>query len=112
MECIVCEKENFYKIVHIKQFRTTPGVSFDLLPESCLQGISSIDRVIHKSEAVSPGKVDGIDRPWYMHPYQDDKLIVLHGSRNVDIYLKFIVTPDKIIKDGQTIVERILESAG
>lgn len=45
-----------------------------------------------------------------MHPYQDDNLIVLYGTRYVEIYTKdhgrierFTVTPQEIIKDGKQI---------
>jgi hypothetical protein len=47
-----------------------------------------------------------------MHPYQDDNLMVLYGMRIVDIYTKkhgkienFIVTPDKIIHNGELVFE-------
>ena len=44
-------------------------------------------------------------RPWYMHKHQDDNLLVLQGTRYIDIYnpnnkesASFIVTPDKVYK--------------
>lgn len=43
-----------------------------------------------------------------MHPYQDDHLMVLQGTRYVDVYepvtrrrAKFVITPDKVYKDGE-----------
>ena len=45
-------------------------------------------------------------RPWYMHKDQDDNLLVLQGTRYIDIYnpiIKkvhlFIVTPNKVYKN-------------
>ena len=49
-----------------------------------------------------------VKRPWYMHPGQDDNLMVVQGTRYVDIYdpkirqkASFIVTPDKIYKNNK-----------
>lgn len=106
------EVEGFYQIIQLHNFRSTEGVDFDLIPKSFFQGVGSIDRVIHQADAISPGAVGDVARPWYMHPFQEDKLIVLHGVRNIELYSpkyklveKFIVTPDKIIMNGKTIVE-------
>ena len=51
-------------------------------------------------------------RPWYMHPEQEDNLLVLQGTRTVDIYtlehrqlLTFVVEPERILKDGKVIYE-------
>lgn len=112
MNYIIDEVEGFYKIIKLKEFRKTEGVSFDILPNSMLPDIHSIDRVIHKSEAISPGTIGDVKRPWYMHPYQADNLMVLYGTRHVDIYSKdlkimksFTVEPNKIISDGKVICE-------
>ena len=66
-----------------------------------------MDRVIHESEAISPASVGAIARPWYMHKFQDDNLIVFYGTRFVDIYTpahgkveSFTVTPDEVYKNG------------
>ena len=106
------EIPGLYKIIPLNIFRRTIGVSFDSIPIDCLPEINAIDRVIHNSSAVSPGPVGDIARPWYMHPHQDDNLIVLHGTRKVDIYTKehgsvesFEVTADRIIKNGITVFE-------
>ena len=92
----------FYKIIPLNVFRNTPGVVFDNVPTQALPRLDAIDRVIHESSAISPGPVGDVARPWYMHPYQDDNLVVLHGTRFVDIYIKkygriksFEVTPKK-----------------
>ncbi|MCK5682463.1 hypothetical protein KAJ27_00015 [bacterium] len=109
---IIDEVEELYQIISFSKFRETPGVSFDILPLECFKGLGSIDRVIHKNDAVSPGSVDDIERPWYMHPHQDDNLMVMHGKRVVDIYTRkhgkietFTVTPERIKKNGKLIYE-------
>ena len=47
-----------------------------------------------------------------MHPHQDDNLIVLFGTRSVDIYTPehgkietFKVTPDKVFKNGKLLYD-------
>jgi hypothetical protein len=109
-ENIPLEVESLYKVVPLQIFRRTPGVYFDVLPISVLPRIDAIDRVLHDSGAVSPGPVGDIARPWYMHPYQDDNLIVLYGTRYVDTYTprygkmeSFVVTPNLIKKADRII---------
>jgi hypothetical protein len=110
MGCVIDEVEGLYKIIELKPFRKTPGVSFDILPNEAVPDIHSMDRVIHTESAVSPGKTGDVERPWYMHPHQADNLMVFYGERSVDIYSvkhgrieNFIVTPDKIFKNGSLI---------
>jgi hypothetical protein len=112
MTCKIHEVKGFYQIIQLHNFRATEGVDFDLIPKSFFNGVGSIDRVIHKAGAISPGAVGDVDRPWYMHPYQEDKLIVLHGVRNIELYSSqynllenFVVTPDSIMMNGDTIVK-------
>jgi len=102
------EIAGLYKIIPMKVFRKTPGVSFDCLNVKDLPRIDAIDRVIHHGGAVSPGPVGDVERPWYMHPFQADNLMVLSGERHVEIYIKehgkivkVDVTADKIIIDGK-----------
>lgn len=104
--------DGLYEIIPLDIFRKTEGVNFDLIPASLLPKISSMDRVIHKKGAISPGSVAGVKRPWYMHPGQDDNLIVLFGTRYVDLYTKkhgkvefFKVKSDKIEHDGEIIFD-------
>lgn len=109
---IIEEIPNFYKIIALKTFRNTPGVTFDFFPLEMLPHIDSIDRVIHEAGAVSPGPVGDVDHPWYMHPYQDDNLLVMSGQRNIDLFtpeygevVHFVVEPNKIFKNGTLIYE-------
>ncbi len=106
------EVPGLYKIISLNLFRKTPGVIFDNVPTKAFSEISAIDRVLHESGAISPGPVGEVKRPWYMHPHQDDNLVVLTGTRVVDIYTRahgrvenFVVTPRQIQKNGQIIFE-------
>ena len=100
---IVAEVPGFYKVLALQPFRKTQGVSFDILPQNLIPKIDAIDRVIHRYKAVSPGPVGNVLEPWYMHPHQDDNLMVLQGVRYVDIYSRaqgriesFVITPEKL----------------
>ena len=106
------EVPGLYRIIPLKVFRRTEGVSFDNVPVESIPKVDAIDRVIHISNAVSPGPVGEVKRPWYMHPHQDDNLVVLHGTRLVDIYTKehgrmenFEVSADRIVKNGQLVYD-------
>jgi hypothetical protein len=109
---VIDEVKGFYRIIELKPFRRTEGVSFDIMPMEFLPRIDGIDRVVHSRFAISPGAVGDIERPWYMHPYQEDNLLVLHGSRSVDIFTmkhkrmeSFIVEPERIIHNGEVVYE-------
>lgn len=106
------EIEGLYRIIPLQPFRHTPGVSFDIIPGSLFSRIDAFDRVLHESDAVSPGPVGGVARPWYMHPHQDDNLIVLHGTRFIELYSKahprvesFEVSPNLIKMGGEVLYE-------
>ena len=109
---IVAEIPDFYKVIALKPFRKTEGVSFDILPKDLIPRIDAIDRVIHKNKAVSPGPVGDVHEPWYMHPYQDDNLMVLQGVRYVDIYTRahgriesFVITPERLEQDNKILYD-------
>jgi hypothetical protein len=109
---IIDEIVGFYRVIALEPFRHTKGVAFDIFPMQYLQKVDGIDRVMHAGDALSPGPVDGISRPWYMHPQQEDNLIVLNGVRTVDIYtlehrqmLTFVVEPNRIVKNGQLLYD-------
>jgi len=109
---IIAEIPGFYKVIALQPFRRTAGVTFDILPREIVPKVDAVDRVIHKSSAVSPGPVGAVKEPWYMHPHQDDNLMVLQGVRYVDIYIRkhgrvesFIVTPERVEHDGGTLYD-------
>jgi hypothetical protein len=109
---IVAEIPGFYKVIALKPFRKTAGVSFDILPKNLIPKVDAIDRVIHKNKAVSPGPVGDVHEPWYMHPYQDDNLMVLQGVRYVDIYTRahgriesFVITPERLEHDSKILYD-------
>ncbi|MFZ5774370.1 MAG: hypothetical protein ACOY3Z_02645 [Thermodesulfobacteriota bacterium] len=105
------EIPGFYRIIPLLPLRRTPGVFFDNVPMAALPRIDAIDRVIHRDSAVSPGPIGAVPRPWYMHPHQDDNLIVLFGTRQVDIYTKehglasFTVTPERILQGEMVLLD-------
>lgn len=106
------EIPGLYRIIPLKQLRRTPGVFFDYIPKEVLPKIDAIDRVIHEHGATSPGPIDDIKHPWYMHTHQADNLLVLHGTRYVDIYTpkhgkieKFVVRPNLIEHDDKVLVD-------
>lgn len=109
---IIEEVHGLYKVVPLNIFRRTPGVYFDNVPTKAFPNIGAIDRVVHLSKATSPGPVGSIERPWYMHPHQEDNLIVLHGTRYVELYTRkhgrienFEVSPESIKKDGKVLFD-------
>jgi len=101
-----------YRLIPLRMLRKNPGVRFDEIAPSNIPKIDGIDKVIHASNSISPGPVEDAvppcKRPWYMHPGQDDNLMVLQGTRYIDIYCpkrkkksSFIVTPDKVYKNDK-----------
>ena len=109
---ILREVKGLYKIIDLKRFRETEGVRFDIFPTEILEDVAGVDRVIHSGNAISPGSVNGVERPWYMHPHQGDNLVVLYGERHVDLYSvehgkieSFVVTSDKIYRNGELICD-------
>lgn len=110
---IIGEVPGLYRIIALVPFRRTPGVNFDFVPLAALPRISAIDRVLHESGASSPGPVGGVRRPWYMHPHQEDNLLVLHGVRHVDLFSvshgqveSFRVYPDRLENgEGQVLYD-------
>ena len=75
-----------YRLLPLRVLRRTTGIKFDEIPKSDIPKIQGIDRVIHGPNGISPGPVESIKRPWYMHTHQDDNLMVLQGTRYIDIY--------------------------
>ena len=97
------EEKEFYKIVPLKMLRKTAGVIFDIIPIKEIPSIEALDRVIHQNGALSPGPIGTNQRPWYMHPHQKDHLLVLAGSRSIELYClktkqraEFVITPFSI----------------
>jgi hypothetical protein len=111
-DLILEEVSGLYGIIRLKVLRRTPGVFFDIVPREALPRIDALDRVIHERGAVSPGLVGHVPRPWYMHPHQADNLVVLHGTRYVDLYTaehgkveSFTVGPHQINKGDELVFD-------
>ncbi len=101
-----------YHLIPFHEMRRTPGVCFDTLKLSELGDVAALDRVIHVRGAVSPGPVGYVPRPWYMHTHQIDNLVVLHGTRYVELYSpahgcveSFTVKPDLILHGREVLAE-------
>ena len=101
-----------YRLIPLRILRRTAGVKFDEMVPSDIPKIHGIDRVIHGPNSISPGPVEDATpptkRPWYMHPGQDDNLMVLQGTRYVDIFdpvtkvkSSFVITPEKVYKNDK-----------
>ncbi len=111
-DMILDEVARFWRVIKLRPFRKTEGVSFDIVPMEVLPRIDGIDRVIHRHGAFSPGSVGDVDRPWYIHHHQEDNLLVLQGERTAEIYSleygsveTFVATPDRIVHNGKVIHE-------
>ncbi len=112
MSIVIDEVPGLYKIYSLYSFRKTDGVIFDAFPMDIMTHIDAIDRVLHDRSAQSPGPVGPVERPWYMHPCQDDNLMVLFGKRFVDIYTaghgkveNFTITPTAVYKNGKLLYD-------
>lgn len=106
------EIKGLCKIIDLKKLRRTEGVMFDAVPEVFFENLKGVDRVIHHSNAISPGTIEGVERPWYMHTAQSDNLMVFDGIRHVDLYSKehgkieqFKVTRDEIYMNGELVCD-------
>ena len=79
-----------YRLIPLRVLRRTKGVKFDEMVPSDIPKIHGIDKVIHAPNSISPGpvkdSVPSCNRPWYMHKGQDDNLMVLQGTRYIDIF--------------------------
>jgi hypothetical protein len=99
------EIKGLYRIITLKEIRRTEKVMFHMLDFSLIPCADGFDRVIHEPGALSPGSVGNVERPWYMHPHQEDNLMVLYGTRYIDIFTpehgkveNFTVTADKVCR--------------
>ncbi len=109
---VVEEISGLYRIIALEVLRRTKKVAFDLVPMDLFPSIAAIDRVVHGQGALSPGTVVPVERPWYWHTHQEDHLIVLAGSRSVELYTPehgrietFAVGPDGIRRGGRLVHE-------
>jgi hypothetical protein len=110
---IVVDVPGFYRIMALTPFRKTEGVTFDIAPMEYLPAIHGIDRVVHDHGAISPGAVAGVRHPWYMHPHQEDNLLVLCGRRTVELYSRehgrvetLVAEPERVTSAGKTVCDR------
>jgi len=104
--------KDLFEVIPLKPLRHTPGVWFDLVPASLVKEASGVDRVVHHHGALSPGPVEGVERPWYMHQAQEDHLLVMHGARTIDLYSQahgrveqLVAKPESLRHGGEIIHE-------
>ncbi len=102
--------DGFYTIIPLNLLRTTKNVLFHSVP--LFEKLDAIDRVRHGPNAVSPGPVGNVQKPWYIHFDQDDNLLVFKGLRLVDLYspkekkvVTFEITPEKILMQGKLLFD-------
>lgn len=104
--------DGLYKVIPLEIERRTKGVYFDMVPQFLAKKVDSIERVHHDNSVFSPGSVGDVSRPWYMHPFQDDYLMTLQGTRSIELYNfehdkieKFELSRDYVKKDGKIIYD-------
>ncbi|MFO7815345.1 MAG: hypothetical protein R6V14_06390 [Halanaerobiales bacterium] len=109
---IIDQEKDLFKVIPMKIFRKTEGVVFDIVNMDFLPEVDGIDRVIHDKNALSPGSIKKVKRPWYMHPHQEDNLLVLFGTRHVDLYTpqhgkieNFEITSHSIKRNGKLLYD-------
>jgi hypothetical protein len=100
-------------VIPLDVLRQTPSVDFHLLTKDLVSDTASIDRVRHQPGAYSPQAPGSeVEHPWYMHPHQEDNLLVMEGLREVELYTvdhgkieKFEVEPEVVRHAGKVIHE-------
>ena len=101
-----------YRIIPLRTLRATSGVIFSEMAKSDIPRINGIDRVVHAPNSISPGPILDTpiptQRPWYMHKFQADNLMVVQGVRYVDIFdpktkqkNSFVISPNEIFKNDK-----------
>ncbi len=109
---IIDEIPKVYRVIKLRTLRRMGKTAFDYIPLAAIAHIDALDRVLHQPGAYSPATVGDVQRPWYMHQHQEDNLVVLHGTRYIDLYHtehgkveSFVVTPHRIEKDGHVLYD-------
>lgn len=77
--------EDMVFIKPLSLLRKTPSVEFYNVRD-VVNGLSAIDKVIHQKGAKSPRIKGDITWYWYMHPDQQDNLLVHEGKRIVELF--------------------------
>jgi hypothetical protein len=104
-------KNDTFFVISAEKLRETPSVLFNKVP--VLPKIDSIDYVEHAKNAKSPA-IKGKENEtfWYMHTCQTDNLLVIHGTRFVQLYSSlhkkvenFEVTANYVKHNGKIIHE-------
>jgi len=109
-DIIIQKHEGLFHVIPFFLLRKTNKVNFHSIP--CMERITGIERVVHEQGALSPGSVAEVQKPWYMHPNQEDNLITLFGSRVVELYHPshdqietFEISAERIVHNNVTILD-------
>lgn len=109
-DAIVAKVEGLFHVVPFTLLRQTPSVDFHSIP--FIERATGMERVIHAQGAHSPGAVDEVKYPWYMHPNQEDNLFTIVGTRTVELYHPdhgkietFEVSKNQIKRNGVVILD-------
>lgn len=107
---ISVKQEGLFHVIPFTLLRQTNKVNFHSIP--MMDKITGIERVIHEEGAKSPGSIGAVEKPWYMHPSQEDNLITLAGTRLVELYHPshgkietFEISAEKITHNGAVILD-------
>ncbi len=100
-------------MISLNELRQTPRVFFHELPNELIKEVAAVDRVEHGTGAYSPVAANMPEmRAWYMHPHQEDNLLVLEGARHIGLYTvkhgkveHFEATPQYIKHGGKIVAE-------
>jgi hypothetical protein len=104
--------EGMCYIIPLSKLRETPKAKFFFVPDLVEEGISAVQRVSHEPGALSPS-IEGEEESqlWYMHPHQEDNMMLMSGERIVELYTKehgvqiFEATPEKLTHNGKVLIE-------
>ena len=106
---IVSKVEGLFHVIPFTLLRQTPSVDFHSIP--FIDRANGMESVVHQQGALSPGKIDDVQHPWYMHQNQEDNLFTITGKRIVELYHpdygkieKFEVSRNEIKRNGEVIL--------
>jgi hypothetical protein len=101
-----------YHLIPLHPRHAAPGIHLHDLKLADVGEVTTIERLIHGRGAVSPAPVGYVLRPWHMHTHQIDNLLVLHGTRYVELYWsahgsveRFTLKPDLILHGDNVLFE-------
>lgn len=108
-DVITTKVKGLFHVIPFTLLRKTPNVDFHSIP--FIDRATGMESVIHAQGALSPGTIDEVQNPWYMHPNQEDNLFTITGKRIVELYHpdhgtieRFEVSRNEITRNGKIIL--------